>query len=64
MADNDSSRSLNETFGKTITRKVWESSNGTRLLTVTDLLSVGEYEIKKETTEDGAIVLECTPLED
>lgn len=54
-----------EKFSDTTKRRtVWETKNGARLLTVTDLLPVGEYEIKKETAEDGIITLRCTPIEE
>ena len=50
-----------EKFSDTTKRRtVWETKNGARLLTVTDLLPVGEYEIEKESAEDGTITLTCT----
>lgn len=54
-----------EKFGHTAKhRTVWETKSGARLLTVTNLLPVGEYEIEKETAEDGTITLTCTSLEE
>lgn len=41
-----------------VNRTVWESSNDTRLLTVTGLLKPGEYLINKSVNEDGNIILE------
>lgn len=45
-------------------RTVWETKGGSLLLTVTDLLPAGEYEIEKETAEDGIITLTCTSIEE
>jgi hypothetical protein len=42
-------------------RKVWESTNGSNLLTVTGLLQEGEYLIEKDVRKDGTIVLQCKP---
>lgn len=43
------------------TRKVWENTQGTVLMTVTGFLEEGEYEVGKSVQEDGTVVLECTP---
>lgn len=45
-------------YENTVTRTVWESSDRTRLLTVTSLLKPGKYEVDKTVNEEGNIVLE------
>jgi len=48
-------------FRKSVVRKVWKHSNGSKLMTVSGLLDEGEYEICLEHKQDGTVVLECKP---
>lgn len=43
-----------------IVRKVWKSSDGTRLLAVTGIVEPGEYDIEKTENDDESITLEMT----
>jgi hypothetical protein len=51
-------------FDSGVERKVWENQNGTRLLTVSGLLETGDYEIESRKSDDGTVILECSPVED
>lgn len=51
-------------FTDKVERKVWENTNGTRLMTVSGLLKPGKYKIGRTKEDDGTIVLECEPIED
>jgi len=44
-----------------ITRKVWENKNGSKITSVTSILSVGEYELDYTKENDGTVIIEYTP---
>lgn len=44
-------------------RKIWETTNGSHLMTVTNILDVGRYDIDYEKKDNGTIKLYCEKLE-
>lgn len=47
-----------------IKRKVWESANDSKLLTVSGLLETGEYTINRTVKDNGNVELEFIPIEE
>jgi len=58
------SRMTIEDFNTDFDRKVWVNRNGIEVLTVTDMLEEGEYDVETRVNDDGNVVLECLRLSD
>jgi len=58
------SRMTIEDFNTDFDRKVWINRNDIEVLTVTDMLEEGEYDVETRVNDDGNVVLECLRLSD